>query len=188
MTARPSHGGTVYRRVTDLPGDGLVRALGERLWRDLDGCVTTDDALDRVQPVELAWTLAEVSAASGTPRRVSIVSDAQAEEIRELGEAAQPIMAMRQGTWEVAHKRPLPMYERGRGQGDPAHVIWLTLGGAVPRLGTREGRRQRVHVRWTLDATLVEQVRTEAARRGESASAVVEAALRAGLPTKKGAP
>lgn len=181
MTARPSHGGTVYRRVTDLPGDGLVRALGERLWRDLDGCVTTDDALDRVQPdvhvVELAWTLAEVSAASGTPRRVSIVSDAQAEEIRELGEAAQPIMAMRQGTWEVAHKRPLPMYERGRGQGDPAHVIWLTLGGAVPRLGTRERRRQRVHVRWTIAAALVDRVRAEAARRGVAQSTLVEEIL-----------
>lgn len=172
---------TVYRRVTDLPADGLVRAIGERLARDLDGCGTTDDALERVQPRELAIALAELSTAAGTPRRVAILSAAQAEEVRERGEAAQAIMVMRQGTWTIAHKRPVPLYERGRGQGDPEHVIWLTGDGQVPRLGTREGRRQRVHVRWTIDAALVEQVRAEATRRGESASAVVEAVLREGL-------
>lgn len=84
---------------------------------------------------------------------------------------------MRQGTWELACRRPVPLYERGRGQGDPAHVIWLTSDGQVPRLGTREGRRQRVHVRWTLGAELVERVRLEADRRGVPASTVVEDAL-----------
>lgn len=157
---------TVYRRVIDLTSDGLVRALSERLARDLDGCATTDDALDRVQPHELAYALAEVSAEAGTPRRVAILSEAQAEEVRERGDRAQPILAMRQGTWVASHRRPLPLFERGRGQGDPAHVVWLTGDGQVPRLGTREGRRQRVHVRWTLSAEVVERVRAEAERRG----------------------
>ena len=170
---------TVYRRVIDLPGDGLVRALGARLVRDLDGCATTDDALDRVQPHELAWALAELSAEAGTPRRVAVISEAQAEEIRARGERAQAIMAMRAGPWTLAHKRPLAMYERGRGQGDPAHVVWLTGDGQVPRLGTREGRRQRVHVRWTLSAEVVERVRAEAERRGVPQSRVVEDALQA---------
>jgi len=171
---------TIYRRVTDLPGDGLARALSERLARDLDGCATTDAALDRVQPRELAWALAELSAEAGAPRRVAIISEAQAEEIRARGERAQAIMAMRAGPWTLAHKRPLAQYERGRGQGDPAHVIWLaTATSHARRVGTRERRRQRVHVRWTLPAALVAHVRDEAERRGVSQSAVVEAVLEA---------
>lgn len=168
---------TVYRRGIDLTSDGLVRALGARLGRDLEGCDTTDDALELVEPHELAYALAEVSAEAGTPRRVAILSEAQAEEVRERGDRAQPILAMRQGTWVASHRRPLPLFERGRGQGDPAHVVWLTGDGDVPPRATRDSRRQRVTSRWTLDRAVVAWVRDEAERRGVPQSRVVEDAL-----------
>lgn len=176
----------VYRRVTDLP-EALARAIAERLGRELDGCATTTDALDRVQPHELAIALAELAAATSAPRRVAILSAAQAAEVKERGESAQAIMAMRQWTWEIAHRRPVPLYERGRGQGLPEAVICLLLDGSLPRIGGAQAPPPaRVTVRCALPADLAAWVRDEARQREIPQGAVIEDALRRARDGRRG--
>ena len=170
---------STWRRVTGLGTEAARAALARRVPLEEAHETTVDLVEEGVGPHALALALAEVGVELDRPRRVAIVSEEQAEEIRQRGEAAQPILAMRMGSWELARVRPLALYERGRGQGEPEHVIWLTIDGEVPPRATRDSRRQRVTSRWTLDRAVVAWVRAEAERRGVPQSRIVEDALEA---------
>ncbi len=158
---------TLYRRLVDLP-PGLLSQWPEA--RTTDEIDATVDAI--AEAIRRACQERDLRVFVG------VLSDAQAHWLLTLtGEAVRISSRLESDASKTPIRQRIKDYSDSlRPQGEPSVVVCLWDGRIRPDVSHRS--RSRRDKRFTLDADVLDWIETEAEKRGESQSAVVQDALR----------
>lgn len=165
---------SLYRRLVDLPPGLLSR------WPDAR---TTDEIVEAgVDPISLAEDIRRAAQERDLRVFVAVLSDGQASDIGTPA-LAKPGACERVVRRFETDAQKTPLRQRVKNYADdlapkgPAAVVVCLWDGRIRSDVTH--RRTRRDARFALDSDVHEWIASEAAKRGESKSAVVAAALRA---------